>query len=482
MILDKIPRWALRQVTRKCPICKNLFIDVLIDSFTKKKLASDLCNKCRVEQALFGPIVNFALTQYFDVTDEPGGMREILCDSYVRKLLQNAVSGIGKFGLRMPIVFGAPLAVTFNLTNLCNLKCPHCYQDANTSKLPTELTTQEILSIIYQLADYGVIGMLFGGGEPLMHKDIYKILRFTRKLGMFANLSTNGTLITEKVAKKLKETGLSRVSISLDGLGETHDKMRGKSGIFERTVNGIKNCKAVGIETGIAITLSKYNVNEIPDIVEFAKELNLDGVLLNHFVPVGRGKNSVDLDVTPEEREDVLRYFYKELVRVSNTGVGIECFSGGAPYYARIAYQTHVENGRKVIPVSMQTVSSITRRINLHPHYEQKFWDLFYRFAPFIGACTIATSYSCIDPEGNVWPCTLIPMPIGNLRTEKFADIWEKHPLLNALRDRKNIKGPCRDCKFYTCRGCRARPFAYKDDLFESDFACLECRRRLEIE
>ncbi len=408
-----------------------------------------------------------------------GGMRAIFSDLYVRKFMLSVVNGIGKFGLHIPLVFGAPLAVTFNLTNLCNLRCPHCYQNAIASKLPTEVTTPEIISILSQLAQYGVTGMLFGGGEPLMHPDIFKILRITTKLGMFANLSTNGTLITEKIAQRIKNTGISRVTISLDGLGETHDKMRGKEGTFERTVRGIKNCKAIGMQTGIAVTLTRYNVDEIPQIVEFAKELDLAGVLLNHFVPVGRGQKSAELDVSNEEREAVLRYLYKELVQVSNTGVGIECFSGGAPFYARIAYQTHVGNGRKVIPVSMQTISTINKQIHLHPYYQEKFRDIFYRIAPYIGACTIATSYSCIDPEGNVWPCTLIPMPIGNLRTDRFADIWERHPLLKDLRNRKKVKGPCRDCRFYTCRGCRARAFAYKNDMFESDMACVECQRVL---
>ncbi|MFX1295824.1 MAG: radical SAM protein [Promethearchaeota archaeon] len=478
MILDKIPRWILRQVSRKCPKCKNFFLDLIFDEFTEKSIVKNPCVKCRFEKRLFGPLINAILSKYFDVTDAPGGMRDLLSDSYVRKMLQNAVSGIGKFGFRVPIVFGAPLAVTWNLTNICNLKCPHCYQDANASRVQTEVTTREIISILHQLADYGVLGMLFGGGEPLMHKDIYKILRTSIELGLFSNLSTNGTLLTEKVARKLKNTGLSRISISLDGLEESHNKLRGK-GTYERTIRGIKNIKAMGIETGIAVTLTKYNLDEIPQIVQLAKELGLDGVLLNHFVPVGRGKNAADLDVSNEERESILRYFYKELIHVSNTGNGIECFSGGAPYYARIAYQTHVPNGRKVIPVSMQTVATITKRVNLHPHYEQKFWNMFHKFAPLIGACTIATSYICIDPEANVWPCTLIPMPIGNLRTDRFADIWEKHPLLQKLRNRKNIKGPCKDCRFYTCRGCRARPYAYKGDMFESDFGCIECQRVL---
>ncbi len=457
-------------------------MDLVVDSFTNERIVNNVCTKCKFEQKLVGPLMNFILTRYFDVPDAPGGARDFIADDYVRKVLQSAISGIGKFGFRVPIVFGAPLAVTWNLTNICNLKCLHCYQEANSTKVPNEVTTSEIFSILRQLADYGVIGMLYGGGEPLMLKDIYKILRYTINLGLFANLSTNATLITEKVARKLKATGLTRLSISLDGIGEAHDKMRGKAGTFEKTVNGIKHVKAIGFEVGIAVTLTKYNLDQISDIVEFAKELELDGVLLNHFVPVGRGTTCSDLDVTNEERESVLRYFYKELVTYSNTGVGIECFSGGAPYYARIAYQTRVPNGRKVIPVSMQTVSTITKRVALHSHYQEKFWQMFDRFAPFIGACTIATSYSCIDPEANVWPCTLIPMPIGNLRTQKFADIWEHHPLLQKLRKRSNVKGPCRDCRFYTCRGCRARPYAYNGDMFESDFGCIECQRVLNTQ
>lgn len=470
-----------RQLTRKCSICHNVFINLIIDYFSKEKLIKNLCPKCKFEQRLFAPPINLFLSRYFNVAEGQGGIREIFSDLYVRKFILSLLNGLGKFGLNIPLTFGAPLAVTFNLTNLCNLRCPHCYQNAISSKLPTEVTTPEILSILHQLAEYGVAGMLFGGGEPLMHRDIFQILRTTIKLGMFANLSTNATLITEKIAQKIKDTGISRVTVSLDGVGKTHDKMRGKEGTFERTVQGIKNCKAIGMETGIAVTLTKYNVDEMPELVAFAKELNLAGILLNHFMPIGRGKENPDLDVSNEEREAVLRLFYKELVLASNTDSGIECFSGGAPFYTRIAYQTHVENGRKVIPVSMQTISTLDKRIHFHPYYLEKFSDLFYRIAPYIGACTVATSYSCIDPEGNVFPCTLIPITLGNLRTERFADIWERHPLLKELRNRKKLKGPCRDCRFYTCRGCRARAFAYKGDIFESDIACIECHRILEM-
>ncbi|MHA1130044.1 MAG: radical SAM protein [Candidatus Helarchaeota archaeon] len=474
MILDKIPRWMLRQLTRRCPKCHTVFFDLLLDSFSREKNNTNLCTKCKFLQKTFAPFFNFILTQYFDVPDAPGGMRDILSDSYVRKLFLNVINGIGKFGFRIPLVFGAPLAMTWNLTNLCNLRCPHCYQEADTHKLPNEVTTKEILSTIHQLAEYGVLVMLFGGGEPLMHPDIYKILRFTIKQDMGANLSTNGTLITEDVAQKIKKTGVIRVTVSIDGLEETHDKFRGRKGTFHKAVQGLKNLKAVGMETAIACTITKLNYQEVPQVLQLAKDLELDGFLLNSFVPVGRGDQS--LDITPRQRDAVLRFLYKELVLQSNTGIGVECFTGASPFYARIAYQTHVGDRLKPIPVSMQTVSSLNKRLNLHTHYQNRFWERFPRFAPIIGACTIGTSYSCINPQGDVWPCTLIPMAIGNIRTDKFSDIWEKNPLLNKLRDRNNIKGPCRDCKFYTCRGCRARPYAYFGDMFGSDIACIYCQ------
>lgn len=464
-------------MSRNCPSCKNKFLDLLFDYYARNKLIKkeDICFKCKFEQHLLGPIFDFLLSKYVTVSNAPGGMRDIFSNSYFRRYLMSVLNGIGKFGIKPPLVYGAPITVTWNLTKRCNLNCPHCYQEGSPDTLPNEVTTKEIFSTLVQLADYGVLGMLFGGGEPLMHPDIYKILRFTLKLEMFANLSTNGILITEKVAKKLKDIKITRVTISLDGIGDTHDKMRGGHGIYDKTIRGIQNAKNVGLEVAIAFTLTQLNYKEIPEIISLAKEFKLDSILLNNFVPIGRGKENSVLDVTPEKREKILHILYDELVQANNNDSDtIDCFTGASPFYCRIAYQTHVKEGyNKPIPVTMQTCETLINRFDIHDHYKRRLREYFPRMVPFIAACTIATSYACIDPEGYILPCTLIPIRLGNIRTDKFSNVWEKNLLLNKLRNRKNVKGVCRDCKFYTCRGCKARAYAYTGDIFESDPGCL---------
>ena len=136
--------------------------------------------------------------------------------------------------------------VVWNITKACNLKCVHCYARAVEQKSKGELTHEQGLRLIDDLAEFGSPVILFSGGEPLMRPDLVDLAHYAVSKGMRAVISTNGTLITPQKAAELKKVGLSYVGVSLDGMEEVNDRFRGKKGAFKEAMAGIRNCQAVG--------------------------------------------------------------------------------------------------------------------------------------------------------------------------------------------------------------------------------------------
>ena len=191
--------------------------------------------------------------------------------------------------------------VVWNSTRTCNLKCRHCYMSSDAKKYQNELTTAEAKQFIDDLADFNVPVLLFSGGEPLIRPDFFELADYAAKKGVRPTLSTNGTLITPEVARKIKDIGVGYVGISLDGLREVNDKFRGKAGAFEAAMNGIKNCVAVDQRVGLRFTINHHNIQELENIFDFIEEENINRVCFYHLVYSGRGNQMMDEDVTAEE-------------------------------------------------------------------------------------------------------------------------------------------------------------------------------------
>ncbi len=179
--------------------------------------------------------------------------------------------------------------VVWNMTQRCNLKCVHCYAKSEDISYDNELDHEQSLSMIDDLADFGVPVLLFSGGEPLVHPGLVEYAKYAINKGMRAVISTNGTLISEKKAKLLKDVGLSYVGISLDGLEQTHDKFRGVKESFKKAMTGIENCKKAGIKVGLRFTINKRNLNDIPGIFDLLEEKNIPRACFYHLVYSGRG-------------------------------------------------------------------------------------------------------------------------------------------------------------------------------------------------
>jgi len=407
---------------------------------------------CRFYSLLVSAIINLGLLAF---KVKPHKLKKYLRDSNVRRGLTNVLFSVAEFGLTKPQVLLSPFLVVWNFTNACNLKCKHCYQSAG-SYLNNELSLQEKLKVVEELDEAGVASLAISGGEPLMLKDhLFKVVHEASKRGMYVALATNGTLLTKNVVRKLKELGLKYVEVSLDSANpKIHDEFRGVHGAFEAAIRGIRNCVEEGLFTCIATTVTKLNVHEIPQIIELAKKLRVNRFIAFNFIPVGRGVDIVDLDLSPEEREKFLENLAKAALRGE-----IEVVST-APQYARVMLK--VSEG-KCTAVSHFHVGSTTLT------------NYIKALAEFIGGCGAGRMYCAIQPNGDVTPCVFMPeLVVGNLKSQHFIDIWKSSEVFKALRSRDKLKGHCGVCGFkYVCGGCRARALAYFNDILGPDPGCI---------
>ncbi|MFQ6099090.1 MAG: radical SAM protein, partial [Armatimonadota bacterium] len=194
----------------------------------------------------------------------------------------------------------------WNCTRTCNLRCIHCYADSENRPYQGELTTDEGKALIRDLADFGVPALLFSGGEPLMRKDVFELASYARQLGVRPTLSTNGTLITPEVARRIKDAGFTYVGISLDGIGEVNDHFRGKVGAFEKAVEGFRNCRAVGQRVGLRLTLTHHNYEHLHRIFDFIEQEGIDRACFYHLAYAGRGRGIIGDDLSRTETRNAL--------------------------------------------------------------------------------------------------------------------------------------------------------------------------------
>jgi len=372
---------------------------------------------------------------------------------YARRALVAVLRGITYFGVRKPFVPGAPFLVVWDYTYRCNLRCKHCYIAAGGTHR-SEMSIEERQKALNILADAGVTIIAFSGGEPLLGPKIFDMIKMANDYGIYTAMATNGTLITKDIAQKLVSAGLKYVQISLDApIPHVHDEFRGVNGAWKRTIEGIKNAKKAGLYVEISMTISKLNYHLVPQMLELVKELEVDLFMHYNFIPTGRGTSITDLDISPEEREKLLRMLAEKTLRKE-----IQAAST-APQYARVALQLGTEKGKTFLAGHFYRYSS---EGNLAP------------LAEFIGGCGAGRAYIALEPNGDIQPCVFMPVRIGNILKDDFKELWLDNRILNELRDRDLLKGYCSACPYkHVCGGCRARAYAYFNDYLAPDPGCI---------
>ena len=344
--------------------------------------------------------------------------------------------------------------VAWNMTRTCNLHCRHCYMDADAEKHAGELTTEEAKRFIDDLAAFRVPALLLSGGEPLVRQDFFELAGYASAHGIRPTLSTNGTLIDEDAAKKIKAAGVAYVGVSLDGPQHVNDEFRGKKGAYGAAMRGIQNCVAVGQRVGLRFTINKANVDHLDEIFDFIEQEHIDRACFYHLVYAGRGEAMSDEDVTPAEsrramdtiirrtRDYEARGLEKEILTVDNHCDGV------------YLYLTAKRDGDEALA--------------------SRIWDLI----SMNGGNRSGIAFGEVDPEGNVHPDQFTRHhTFGNVRERPFGEIWqdESSPILAGLKERKPLlKGRCAKCRFLDqCNGnFRTRAEARTGDYWESDPAC----------
>ena len=337
---------------------------------------------------------------------------------------------------------GFPAHPAWEVTSACNLNCIHCHA-AGGKPSKDELTTYEAKKLIDELAKIDEFKMLvYTGGEPLLRADIFELLNHSKAAGLTNVIATNGTLITEEVAFKLKEAGVVGVAISLDSvIPDIHNKIRANPKAFNLALRGIKAVKAAGILLQINTTAMEYNYESLNELVDFSDRLGSGIMLMYQLVPVGRGNAIEPATLKKNKNEKLLRFLAQKQKSISTI---IEPVAG--PQYW---------------PYLMKKRG-----------YQDGIWKKLAE--KLFHGCTAGRGFVYIKSNGDVWPCPFIEISAGNVKDRPFDIIWKDSEIFLKLRDRENtLKGRCGRCEFRKiCGGCRGRALAYNNDYLAEDPSC----------
>jgi len=322
------------------------------------------------------------------------------------------------------------------------LRCIHCHAEGSTPD-KDELTTDEAKKFIDDLSKVNEFRMLvYTGGEPLMRPDLIELLNHSRKAGLTNVIATNGTLIDEEVAFKLKEAGVVGAAVSLDSSNsEIHNHIRRNDNAFNLALRGMRALRKAGILLQINVTAMEYNFSTLGELIEIADDEGSGIMLMYQLVPVGRGSRIEDATLDINENEKLLKNLAEKQKNVSTI---IEPVAG--PQY----WPYLMEKKKKSDGIYLKLAKQV-----------------------FHG-CSAGRGFVYIKANGDVWPCPFVEISAGNVREKSFKKIWEEGEVFLKLRDRENkLKGKCGECKYRKmCGGCRGRAMAYYGDYLAEDPSC----------
>ena len=346
--------------------------------------------------------------------------------------------------------------VVWNMGRRCNLKCVHCYAQSKDVEYKNELTTQEGKDLIDDLAQFGAPVILFSGGEPIMRKDLPELAQYARQKGMRAVISTNGTLIDKKMAKVLKDIGLSYVGVSLDGMRETNDKFRGMKGAFDAALAGMRNCLAEGVKVGLRFTINKKNVKDIPAIFDLLEKEKIPRVCFYHLVYAGRGSKLVEQELSHEESRKTLDIIMDRTKALHDKGFPIEVLTVDnhcdGPY---VYFRLRKEDPKRAAEV--------------------------FELLQMNQGNSSGIGIGCVSWDGSVHADQFWRhYSFGNVKERKFSEIWTDtgNELMAGLKNRKPLikanADRCAHCKWFDiCNGnFRVRAEAIYGNVWADDPAC----------
>lgn len=334
----------------------------------------------------------------------------------------------------------------WHITAQCNLSCKHCYVKDEASykkEIENELEYRDLLKILY---DFDSLvkrwkfrgGIHITGGEPLLRKEFWNLIKEAKKLGHDIRVMSNGILIDRKVAQQLKEYGVNIVQVSIDYSNpEKHDEFRGYKGAFQKTLDAVKNLKSIGISTTISMTIYKENYHDIENMIKLAKTVGADRIGFSRLVPEGNARDMKELILSPYE-----------------------------------VYETF----KKSDMLEKKYQIEVSKRDPLRAvFYRLKFPKEIIEKGYVFGGCSIGFGGLSILSDGTVYPCRRLPIKIGKVPEEKIGDIFIENEVLNEIRDYRNYEGGCSSCEYApSCRGCRAVAYSVFGNYLKEDPQCIK--------
>lgn len=346
-----------------------------------------------------------------------------------------------------------PFLVIWETTQACDLACIHCRACAQPARNPLELSTDEAKRLIDDIAGMKAPLFVISGGDPLKRDDVYELVQYAADLGLRPSMTPSATpLLTRVAIANLKESGLARLAISLDGpTAEIHDGFRRVKGSFDLTIQGARWAREIGLSVQINTTITRHNLASLGDIIALLGELDIALWSVFFLVPTGRGSD-IDL-ISAEEFEQVFAKLYETSRRVS-----FDIKSTEAQHYRRYLLQRRTELKRE------------GKIAHLPPLLGAASEDGIGRAPKGIND---GKGFAFISHTGEVFPSGFLPISAGNVRNTPLSTLYRESPLFKSLRDVNNLEGKCGRCEYkQICGGSRARAYAITENAFAEEPCC----------
>jgi radical SAM protein len=365
-----------------------------------------------------------------------------------------------------------PHIVAWESTVACNLACVHCRASAQTAAEPDELTTQEVLALIDQLAEFSQPIFVISGGEPLMRPDIFDIAAHGTQRGLRVAVSPNGTLLEPEVVGNLIQAGVKRISVSIDGsTAARHDAVRGVPGAFDGAMEGLARCREAGLGFQLNSTVMRQTRDDLAAVRDLALRIGAEAWHVFMLVPTGRGK--IDDEVSPGEYEAILNEIYG-MTKDSPIPIRVTC----GPHFQRIVAQNR---GRD------RNQPNLVQHGNTGHKYPEGYQHPGGNGGPTgsgrkhpggldrtTRGCLAGDGYCFISYRGDITPCGYFPVVAGNVREKSFREIYAESALFRSLRDLDGYGGKCGICEFLrVCGGCRARAYSLTGNYLAEEPYCV---------